>query len=441
MKQISLFLAVLFFTACFAEEPVAPLNPFHMEVKEVASKGGIKAWLLEDHANPIIVLNLVFKAGMSSDPNGKEGLAYMVSGLLDEGAGSIKSLDFQDILKDNAISLGFDAGRDTFKGRVKTLTENRDEAFNLLRLALTEPRFDSEPVERIRGQILASIKHDLEDPDDIAYQKFMSIVYKNHQYGRRTPGTQSGIKAVTKKDLQKFVKKHLAKNNLYIGVCGDITSEELAVLLDKTFGSLPDKSIKTTVKDIVPKVGGKTTVVEMNVPQSVALFGHAGIERKDKDFYAAFIMNHILGSGGFSSRLIEKVRKNKGLAYSVSSGFYDLDHSNLMIGSVSTKNESFAESLKIIKAEWEKMHDNGVTKKELKDAKTYLTGSFPLRFNSTSNIARMLISIQLDELGIDYLDKRNAYIENITLEDIKRTAKQILSPEKLETVVVGKPII
>jgi zinc protease len=410
-----------------------------VEVQRVVSPGGVEAWLVEDHLNPIVSLDLAFRGGTALDPEGKDGLANLAAGLLDEGAGPLDSQAFQTRLADLSIRLSFSAAPDTFRGTLGTLTENRDAAFELLRLALTEPRFDPEPVERIRAQILAGVRRDAEDPDRIAGHTLMRLFFPEHPYGRPTRGTAETVAALSAEDLRRFVAEHLGRDNLKIAVVGDITAAELAPLLDETFGGLPAAAAPARVADVAPQGGGEVVVVRKDIPQSVVVLGHAGLPRDDPDFYAAYVVNYILGGGGFSSRLYEEIREKRGLAYSVRAYLSPRDHAALLIGGVATENGQVGQSLALIREEWARMAESGPSAEELAAAKTFLTGSYPLRQSSTGRIAGMLLSFQLDDLGIDYINRRNRHIEAVTLEDARRVARRLYREDLLTVVVVGRP--
>ena len=326
-----------------------------VEVERVRSTGGIEAWLVQDHTNPIITVRLAFRGGAALDPAGKEGLAEMVSSLLDEGAGDLDSQTFQRRLEDLSISLRFDAGRDVFGGRLRTLTENRDAAFGLLRLALNAPRFDEAPVERIRTQILIGLKRNLEDPDAIARRALARTLFPDHPYGRPVGGTLESVDAILAEDLRRFVAERLGRDNLVIGVVGDISADELALLLDQTFGALPAKASSWSVPDTRAQASGETVVINKAVPQSAIVFGHGGPKRDDPDFYAAYVMNYVLGGGGFTSRLYNEVREKRGLAYSVYSYLNPLDHAALIVGGAGTANARVADTLAVVRGIWRRM--------------------------------------------------------------------------------------
>jgi zinc protease len=416
----------------------APAGQAASRVEHVVSPGGIEAYLIAEHSIPFLSLALHFKGGSALDPAGKEGLAYMVSGLLDEGAGELDSQAFRTELEDRAIRLSFDAGRDAFTGQLKTLTQHRERAFELLRLALTQPRFDAEPVERIRHQIQAELRRRAEDPDHVVTLTWFETAFPEHPYGKPVEGTAESVANITAADLRRLVGARLAKDNLVVGVAGDVTPEQLGVLLDRAFGDLPATSAPIDLPEAVPAAAG-TIVVRKDVPQSRVMFGQAGLPRADPDFYAAYIANHILGGGGFGSRLTEEVREKRGLAYSVYSYLYPMDHGPLWLGGVGTANAAVGESIRLVQAEVARMAAGDVDAATLADAKTYITGSFPLRLTSNDQIASMLVSMQVDDLGIDYLERRNDYIEAVTLADVRRVAQRLYHPDQLLTVVVGAP--
>lgn len=410
-----------------------------VEIQRVVSPGGVEAWLVEDRTLPIIALSFSMPGGAATDPEGKEGLANMVSGLLDEGAGDLDSQAFRRQMEDQSISMSFSASQDDFSGGLKTLTRNRDEAFDLFRLALTEPRFDTEAVERIRAQILTGIASSKNDPGDIARRTFWAANFPDHPYGRPTEGEPESVGAIGKTGLLGFVRRRLARGDLVIGVAGDIGAAELGRLLDSTFGGLPERGEALTIAAANPAALGEVIVVEEDVPQSTIVFGHRGLPRDDPDYYAAYVLNHVLGGGSFTSRLYQEVREKRGLAYSVYSYLAPLDHTALWLGGAATENSAVGQSVDVIRAEWARMRDVPITQEQLDAARDNITGSFALRFSNTSAIAGMLVAIQRQDLGIEYINERNNFFTAVTLADVSRIAKKILDPDALTIVVVGKP--
>lgn len=410
-----------------------------IDVQEITSPGGIKAWLVEDHSIPLISLSLAFRGGSALDPAGKDGTAQLVAGLLDEGAGDLDSRAFQRRLNELSIDWSFDSGIDEFTGSIRTLTENRDAAFDLLRLGLTQARFDADPVERIRGQLMSILAGDTGDPSSIAARAWWHVAYPGHPYSRQTAGTVAGLKAIAAEDLRGYVKRVFARENLIVGVVGDIGANELGPLLDKTFGDLPAKGDVPAIDEAMPAAAGTTVIVDRDIPQSVVLFGQEGVKRHDPDFFAAYVMNYILGGGGFTSRLTTEVREKRGLAYSIDTNLVAMDHTGIIMGYVATKNESAGETLAILRQEWARLGEEGPTPQEIEDAKLYVTGSYALRFSNSQRIAENLVGIKLQGFGSDYFAKRNSYVEAVTAEDVRRVAKRLLDPDKLIVVVVGRP--
>ncbi len=410
-----------------------------MDIKQVKSPGGIEAWLVESRQVPLLALRFAFTGGSSQDPADKSGVAHFLSGMLDEGAGDLDAAEFQERMEDIAMRMKFDDSRDTFYGTVQTLTKNRDDAMGLLKLALTKPRFDEDAIDRVRRQLLASLAYEAKSPDRLAARKWFETAFKDHAYGTSPRGTEASLQQIGSAELEAFRKKNFAKSNLKIVAVGDITEAELGKLLDDVFGDLPEKAQLEEVAETKPARGGRLEVVEMDVPQSVAVFGMGGLKRKDPDFLAAFVLNHIIGGGGFSAILMEEVREKRGLAYSVYSYLNPMDHSAIYMGSVATKNDAIAESLDIIRSELMKIAEKGVTEENLKNAKSYLSGSYALRFDTNSKIASQLLGILVEDMGIEYVKDRNALIEALSVDDLKRAAARFLTPEDLIVVVVGKP--
>lgn len=416
-----------------------PLPAAAMKIERVVSPGGIEAWLVRDQLIPVVAMEFTFRGGAAMEATGEEGLANLLAAMLVEGAGNFESHHFQSTLEDRVITIGFEAGIDTFQGSLKTLSENLDTAADLLRLALTAPRFEASDLERVKTRIVTGLRRSAEEPNTIAGRTWMATAFPGHAYGRPSRGTPESVAQLTPDRLRAFHKARLARDNLIVGVAGDITPEALGKLLDRVFGELPVKAAPASVTDVAPQNLGRTVVVRRPVPQSVVTMGHGGIKRDDPDYYTATVVNHVLGGGGFGSRLMNEVREKRGLAYGVYSYLATYDHAGLIMGGTATENARVGQSIEVIRQEWQRLHDAGPTEEELASAKTYLTGSFPLRLDATNRIARLLVSIQYDDLGIDYVDRRKGLIEGVTLADARRVARRLFAADQLLTVVVGEP--
>lgn len=410
-----------------------------LEIQPVTSPGGIKAWLVQDHRNPVLALDFSFGGGESSDPEGKEGRARMVSALLDEGAAELDSEAFQKALADNSITLRFDSRSDRFSGQLFTLTETRDKAVDLLRVALTEPRFDTEPVERVRAQISASLRRDLQDPRTIAGRTWWATSFPDHPYGRSGDGTLESVAAITTEDLRAFADAVLAREDLIVGAVGDISAEELGTLLDAAFGALPQASGAPEVADAYPEHTGETIVVDLEIPQSVVVFGQPGIDQEDPDWFTANLLNRVM-AGGFGSRLMEEIREKRGLVYGVWAYLLPLDHAPLVMGGLASQNARVAEAVDLVRQEWERMAEAGPTEAELDDARTYILGSFPLSLTDSPGIASLLVGLQENERPIDYLERLHEIYGGITLEDARRVAARLYRAGELTVVVAGQPV-
>ena len=410
------------------------------DIRKVVSDKGIVAWFVPDSSVPLLALNVVFRgAGSATDPDGKKGLAEMTSSLLDEGAGNIASADFQRRLEDIAAQMTFSAGRDHFSGRLRTLSSERDDAFDLLRLAISKPRFDQEPVERVRSQLLAALKRNAENPRRISGRTWSETVFAGHPYSRPAMGTEDSLAAISAPDLKSFVGERFTRDRLVIGVVGDISEDELKSRLDSVFGDLPQTGPAFDIPEVQPSAAGKTVVVSKPIPQSVMIVGQKGIKREDPDWYAALLVTRIFGGGGLSSRLYAEVREKRGLAYSVYAYLNPMEKSALIVGGVATQNARAGESLDVIRAEWAKLRDKGITAEELRDAKTYSNGSFPLSLGSSRGIAGLLVGMQISNLGMDYIKNRPSLINAVTLEDANRVARRLYDADRLTAVVVGQP--
>ena len=409
-----------------------------VDIQEVTSPKGIKAWLVQDNSIPFAALELRFRGGTSTDPAGARGSVYLMTALLEEGAGDRDARAFAREVEGLAASLGFEASDDTVSVSARFLTENRDDAIALLRDALHAPRFDEDAIERVRAQVLSGLRSDAKDPNDIASQAFSELAFRDHPYGSEGKGDLDSVAALSRDDLVKAHAGVFAMDRLYVGAVGDISPEELGALLDDLLGDLPETGA-VIPPEVDVAIEGGITVVEYDTPQSVAIFGHKGVERDAPEFFAAFVLNQVLGAGGFESRLTEEVRVKRGLTYGVYSYLAPKDLAPLYMGSVSSGNERIAEAIDVIRDEWTKAARDGITAEELASAKTFLTGAYPLRFDGNARIASILVGMQMEDLPIEYIATRNDKVNAVTLEEVNAVAAELLKPDALHFVVVGKP--
>jgi len=407
-------------------------------IERVVSPGGIKAWLVRETAVPLVTVNFAFTGGAAQDPAGKAGTANLMASLLDKGAGDFDANAFQDRLDRKAVQLSFIAGRDHIRGTLRTLAENSDEAFDDLRLALTEPRFDASDVELNRAQILSVLRRQLKSPADLAALRWWQTAFAGHAYGRPVGGTLQSLPTVTIDDLEAYQHRVLARDNLTVAIVGDIDTAAAKTMLDRVFGALPATAQLTPVAPAMPQGLGRRINIDLDVPQTVIDFGGAGIARNDPDFFAAYIVNDILGGGSFTSRLYREVRLKRGLVYSVFDSLLWLNDSAIFFGSTATRADRTDETVGLIAREVRRLAENGPTADELAKAKAYLNSSFVLNLDTSTKVAALLVQLQLDHLGIDYIDRRQQMIAAVTLDDARRVAKRVFGGGLLFTVV-GRP--
>src|ERR1700687_3327454 len=407
------------------------------KIQHLVSPGGIEAWFVQDATVPLIAMEYAFGGGASQDPADKPGVGNLVADLIDEGSGDLDSKTFHERLDRRAIELSFNSTRDYFRGSLRMLRDNRDEAFDLLRMSLTSPHFESSDVERIRAQVLSGLRRDTSNPTSLASRRFLEVAFGNHPYGRQANGTLESVPRIDVADLKDYVRRVLAKDSLRIAVVGDVDPATLGKLLDQTFGGLPAKASLTPVADVEGAKPPQRALIPLAVPHTVVTFGGRGIKRHDPAFMAGYVVNHILGGGGLSSRLYREVREKRGLAYSVYESLLWMDHSALFVGNTGTRADRAGETVDAINKEIRSVALVAPTKTELDEAKSYLKGSQMLALDTSSKLASALLQYQLYNLPIDYIEKRNAIVDAVTLDDAKKAAQRLWG-QGLLTVIVGR---
>jgi zinc protease len=407
------------------------------KIQHLISPGGIEAWFVQDATVPLVAMEFGMSGGAAQDPPDKPGVGNMVADLIDEGSGDLDSRAFHERLDRRAIDLSFSVTRDNFRGSLRMLKDNKDEAFDLLRMSLTSPHFDSADVERVRAQIISSLKRDTTNPSALASRKFLEVAFGSHPYGQPTNGTLQSVPTITIADMKDYVSRVLTREKLKISVVGDIDAASLGRLLDQTFGGLPAKSNLAPIPDFEPARAPRREFIALDVPQTVVTFGGPGIRRNDPAFMAAFVVNHILGGGTLSSRLYREVREKRGLAYSVYDQLLWMDHSAMSVGNTATRADRAGETVDAVTAEVRRMAEEGPTQQELDEAKSYLKGSRLLSLDTSSKLAAAMLQYQLDHLPIDYLERRNALVDAVTLADAKQAAQRLWA-HGLLTVIVGR---
>ncbi len=410
-----------------------------LDIDPVISPGGIEAWLVEDDQAPVISVVVTFRGGTAWERPSKEGLTRALTWLANEGAGDLDSKAFLARLAERGIEFSANYDRDSIRFSLRFLPEDRDLAFHLLGLVLSEPRFDAEPMARMRRELLQDMRDRISDPDYRVNQAFNRLVFRGDPYANDPDGTDAGIAGITSEDLHRFRRLVFTREHLFVSVAGRITPQELAPLLDSTFGALPAASEAVKLPELPLPKKGEVVVLDADLTQSQIVFAQPGLDWHDPDYFALFLVDYILGGGEFSSRLMMEAREKRGLTYGIYTWLWDLDRADLWGGSVTTPNATAGKMLGIIRAEWRRMAESGPTPEELAKAKTYLIGSYPLYFSSTMSIAETVNAIHYGGFDRDYIDRRNAAISAVTLADAKRVAKRLLDPDRLIFVIIGRP--
>ncbi len=409
-----------------------------IDIQTVTSPGGIKAWLIEDHNIPFTALEIRFRGGTALDQPGKRGAVNLMTALIEEGTGDLDSPAFARARDSLAASFSFGADEDAVSVSARFLTENRDQALDLLRRALVEPSFPPEAVDRVRGQVLANIRSDEKDPGSLAGRTLRAMAFGDHPYASPGDGTAETVAALTRDDIVAAHAATLARDRIYVAAAGDISAADLGAVLDALFSGLPASGAPLPDRAPMNLTGG-VTVVDFPGPQSTVLFAHEGMKRDDPDFFAASILNEIMGGGRFGARLMTEVREKRGLTYGIGSYLVGYDQAELYMGQFATANGTVAEAIEVVRGEWARMADQGVTPEELETAKTYMTGSYPLRFDGNGSIANILVGMQMIGLEADYPKTRNDKVNAVTIEDVQRVAARLYQPQALRFVVVGQP--
>ena len=409
-------------------------------LKEAVSPAGIPFWLVEDYAVPVVSVEFACEGGAAHDDDGKEGLAEMTAALLDEGAGDLESTAFHEAIDDSAIELGFHADRDHLGGRLRTLARHLDEAERLFALALNAPRFDQEPIDRVREQMGAKLRHESKDPGAMATRAWRERVFAGHPYARPADGTLESLQRVGRADVVARAKALITRQRLKIAVVGALRAERAGVLVDKAFASLPATGAPPALAPPPFHGLGARETLDLDVPQTTIRFGRPSLMRDDPDFIAGLVVMHVLGGGNLTSRLFREVREKRGLAYSVSASTHASELTSYVYGGTTTKNERAYESMGVIEDEIRDLANGGLQREEFEKGKTFLIGSYPLRFDTSNKIANQLVNIQREGRAANWLNERNRLIAAVTLEDARRAAARIFGDGAMMVSMVGRPV-
>ncbi len=420
-------------------ESVLKNKNFEVPVEEIVSpKYKIKAYWFYDNTTPIVSMSFLFKnAGYATDGAEEQGIAQLAAALLTEGAGGLDGQAFKEALAERAIGIAFSAGKDDFQGSLLTTRDNLSRAAELLALALGQPRFDTGDVSRLKQHFYEALKRQKEQPASVLALELNQKLYGAHPYARNPLGKAETIAAISRADLRRFVRDNLSRQNLIAGIAGDISREEAESLLDEVFGVLNDNGRINFVRDAEVDFSARRFEIKYPSGQIMSVKAARGVRRDDADFYPLFVANQILGGSGLTSRLSKEIREEKGLTYGVYSYLGLDDKSPLLMAGFASSPDKYREAERLFEEQWQKMGTAGVSAAELEQAKKYLTASYNLRFASIMTIADILTAMQKYNLGLDFLQKRNAYVQNVTLEEVNRAAKKYFDRSRLVSAAIG----
>jgi zinc protease len=406
-------------------------------VRFVASNG-ITVLVVEQHALPIVQLHALVKSGSAQDPPGKAGLANLVAGLLDEGTATRSPKQIAEEIEFVGGSLAAKAAEDFTTASARILKKDLKLGFELLADILLRPAFPEAELERVRSLTQAEILSEQDDPGMVASKAFNQMVFDSHPYRWPVVGTAESLATISRADVQAFYAREYLPNRTILAIVGDVTVEEARRMVEQYFGTWkPSEAAAFKTGSPAPLAKPVTKIIEKDLTQATIILGHEGISRTNPDFYPVLVMNYILGGGGFSSRLMDEIRDNQGLAYGVVSAF----HAHLMPGaflvSVQTRNEAANQAIAGVLREITRMRETPVSDEELADAKAYLMGSFPLRLDTTAKLAEVVGQVEFYGLGLEYFTQYPRWIEKVTKEDVLRVARQYLHPDRYALVLVG----
>ncbi len=424
--------AMVLLLGCLPQEASA------RKIEQIATPGGIKIWLVREPAIPLVAMRFAFEGGALQDPAGKEGLAATMAALLSEGAGALDASAFARRLADAGAQLSFSAARDQIYGGLDVLSKRLAEASEPTRLALSQPRFDADAIERTRGQRIADLEISANEPRSIAFNRWYAEVFAGHVYGRPVNGALVSLRAIQREDLVRQHRRLLARSGLRIVIVGDIDDTAAIAAVDRLFGGLPAVAELDALAKPMPRSLGAPVVVEKDQPLATAAFGAEALPTEHADFPALEVLRQIVGSGDFDSTLMDEIRVKRGLAYSVSLSLIHDAKASILLGGMATKSENMDEARRVLMEVLGRIATQGPAQEPFANAKRYLTGSYLLDFDTNAKLASSLLKLWLEGRPSEYVAERNARIDRVTLDDVKRVARQVLDPARLSMTIVGR---
>ncbi|MBF0433786.1 MAG: insulinase family protein [Magnetococcales bacterium] len=411
------------------------------EARFFQTRNGIRVYLLENHAHPMVEMRLLTRGGSVFDPVGKEGVAFMTAWMFNEGAGDMDAESFRDRLDYFGIVMNGDAKRDTLEVSLTTLAGHVEEAVRLLALRLTQPRFATHDFERGLQETIVNLKQNQEHASWRAAMRLYDLMYRGHPYSHPPSGTLAGMARVTRNDVRQFHVKSFRAPQMVLAVAGDVTEETLKTILERYLG---DVDPRPTPHGAIPRVSsegpGKVVTIPMTILQTAIEMGVVAMDREDPDYYPMVVMTQVFGGPGLTSRLHEEIREKRGLTYGVHATFMPLEARGPFVISMKTKTESSTEAIRLIRKEMTRLVEDGIGDEELADVKRYLTGSFALNFDTLKKQASIWGAIGYYRRGLDYVRRWPERIRGVSAADVQRVARRILDPKSYFCVTAGKPV-
>lgn len=447
LTRISAALSLLALAACGPE--ATPPDPYEemavsvhdgefATIQQFVTPKGISVWLVEEPSIPILSLRMAWEQGSATDPDGLEGLTNAMTYHMNEGAGDLDAQAFFKRMEELNMSFSCSAGSDNTYCNASMLTDNADASFEMIALAYGAPRFDEGPFERFLREQAVSLETRETNAGYLAGRATDNALYPDHPYAREV--SAESLAALSPDGMRARKDAIMVREGMLVTAVGAVSPSELARLVDMAVEGLPEAGASQSIDDVSLAAPAADPIqVDLPQPQSLVRFTGPAMTREDPDFYTAVVVNYTFGGGGFESRLMKDLRVAKGLTYGIYTGVNAHKHIQTWSGSGQTKNESAGEFIDSIRQQMSLMAREGMSAQELEDAKAYLTGSYPLGFDSNSKIAANMMGVRLDGLPVDFFDKRNAMVAAVTLEDVNRVAGEYLDPDNFTFVVVGQP--
>ena len=432
MKKFLASLCVIGCAAMLTAPSQAAIVP-----KRIELDNGMVLLTSEQRALPMVSIELLIDAGSRYDAPQQEGMANLTARLLTYGTNDRTAVQISDALDFIGASLSARASDDLTSVSLTVLKKDLATGLELLADVLTSAAFPQEEIDRQKQSIIAAIRARDENPGDIAQRRFAALLYPQSPYGRPVEGTEASVKSLQQKAVREFYERYYRPNRSIMAVVGDVSQKEIIQALNQSLRlwrkGEPGGQLST------PSIIGAPQMIRINkdLTQANIIMGHEGVARSNPDYYAIQVMNYILGGGGFSSRAMDSVRNQRGMAYSIYSSFNSGKSHGTFEFVMQTKNETALEAIRIVRDEIDRIREQRVTDQELNDAKNYLTGSFPLRLDTNRKVANFIAQIEFFQLGMDYPERYADLIKKVTAEDVERVAQRYLLSDRLITVIVG----